>query len=103
MLLGKSEESSCKVDLIGTIQRLGISYHFEEEIRSILSSISMETANDWHVDGVASVALKFRLLRENGFSADPGTENHYCIRLMNLHISKFRIVVSQSFFPLFDH
>ncbi|PAN46259.1 hypothetical protein PAHAL_9G173300 [Panicum hallii] len=76
MLLGKSEESSCKVNLIGTIQRLGISYHFEEEIRSILSSISTETANDRHVDGVASMALKFRLLRENGFSADPGLLKH---------------------------
>ncbi|PUZ38084.1 hypothetical protein GQ55_9G168800 [Panicum hallii var. hallii] len=76
MLLGKSEESSCKVNLIGTIQRLGISYHFEEEIRSILSSISMETANDRHGDGVASMALKFRLLRENGFSADPGLLKH---------------------------
>ena len=65
MLLGESEESSCKVILIGTMQRLGISYHFEEEIRSILSSISMGTANDRRVDDVASMALKFRLLREN--------------------------------------
>ncbi|KAG2536770.1 hypothetical protein PVAP13_9NG219500, partial [Panicum virgatum] len=77
MLLGESEESSCKVILIGTMQRLGISYHFEEEIRSILSSISMGTANDRRVDDVASMALKFRLLRENkkpqyGFLADPG-------------------------------
>ncbi|KAG2547602.1 hypothetical protein PVAP13_9KG112900 [Panicum virgatum] len=52
--------------------RLGISYHFEEDIRNILSSISMEIANDRRVDDVASIALKFRLLRENGFSADPG-------------------------------
>ena len=85
MLLGKSEESSCKATLIGTMQRLGISYHFEEDIRNILSSISMEIANDRREDDVASIALKFRLLRENGFSADPGTGNQYCtIRLINL-------------------
>ncbi|CAL4934633.1 unnamed protein product [Urochloa decumbens] len=77
MLLNKAE-SSCKVKLIDTMQRLGISYHFDEEIRSILSSISMETANVRYVDDddVASMALKFRVLRENGFSADPGLLKH---------------------------
>jgi hypothetical protein len=69
MLMNKAE-SSCKLNLIDTMQRLGISYHFEEEIRSILSTMSMEPVNVRH--DVASTALKFRLLRENGFSADPG-------------------------------
>ncbi|CAL4934632.1 unnamed protein product [Urochloa decumbens] len=87
MLLNNNTESSCKVKLIDTMQRLGISYHFEEEIRSILSSISMEieTANVRHVDDdddVASMALKFRVLRENGFSADPGLLKH------NIHGNK---------------
>ncbi|CAN6292773.1 unnamed protein product [Urochloa humidicola] len=78
MLINKGESSSCKVKLIDTMQRLGISYHFDEEIRSILSSISMEAANVRHVDDddVASMALKFRVLRENGFSSDPGLLKH---------------------------
>ncbi|CAN6282319.1 unnamed protein product [Urochloa humidicola] len=78
MLLNKGESSFCKVKLIDTMQRLGISYHFDEEIRSILSSISMEAANVRHVDDddVASMALKFRVLRENGFSSDPGLLKH---------------------------
>jgi hypothetical protein len=71
MLMNKAE-SSCKLNLIDTIQRLGISYHFQEEIRSILSTISMDPVNVRHADDVASTALKFRLLRENGFTADPG-------------------------------
>ncbi|KAF8722048.1 hypothetical protein HU200_022677 [Digitaria exilis] len=57
----------------------GISYHFEEEFQSILSSISLEPANFRHSmggDDVAYMDLKFRLLRENGFSADTGLLKH---------------------------
>ncbi|NP_001183298.1 (-)-alpha-terpineol synthase [Zea mays] len=67
MLLKKVEPSS-KLQTIDAMQRLGISYHFEDEISNILYSISNEsTKAQYTYDNIAFTALKFRLLRENGF------------------------------------
>nr|AXT98924.1 isoprene synthase [Arundo plinii] len=71
-LLINKPEPSAKLRLIDTMQRLGISNHFEEEISAILSSISQESAKAPFMDDVASMALKFRMLRGNGF--DVSTE-----------------------------
>ncbi|KAL3503368.1 hypothetical protein ACH5RR_037817 [Cinchona calisaya] len=68
MLIQTPDKSSQKLDLIDTIQRLGISYHFEREIEASLRCIyssfhefSDKDGNDLHV-----VALRFRLLRQQG-------------------------------------
>lgn len=72
MLLKKAESPS-KLLAIDAMQRLGISYHFEEEISDILNSVSKEREREQHLDDdLASRALKFRLLRENGFLTTPG-------------------------------
>ncbi|KAL7113792.1 hypothetical protein ACP275_04G081300 [Erythranthe tilingii] len=55
-----------KLKLIDTIQRLGIGYYFEEDINAILqvefSNIALITE-----DNLFTTALRFRLLRHNGF------------------------------------
>ncbi|XP_062225032.1 (-)-alpha-terpineol synthase-like isoform X2 [Phragmites australis] len=70
-LMINKPEPSAKLRLIDTMQRLGISYHFEEEINDSLSSISMDSA----MDATAVMALRFRLLRENGIGASTDTLN----------------------------
>ncbi|KAL6839720.1 hypothetical protein ACP4OV_030408 [Aristida adscensionis] len=73
LLIGKEMgTTSSKLRFIDALQRLGISYHFEEEISDILSTVSMEGDKDQNTEDVASTALKFRLLRENGFATTPG-------------------------------
>lgn len=57
--------------MIDIIQRLGLSYHFEDDINSILtgfSNISSQTHED-----LLTASLRFRLLRHNGHKISPGT------------------------------
>ncbi|TVT98268.1 hypothetical protein EJB05_56435, partial [Eragrostis curvula] len=66
-MMHKKAEPYSKLKIIDTMQRFGISYHFEEEINGVLSSISMENTNHRHMDDLPFAALRFRLLRENCF------------------------------------
>nr|WHU05661.1 terpene synthase TPS14 [Freesia refracta] len=51
--------------LIDTLQRLGISYHFEEEINQLLYQSYVTKYDD---DGLFHTALRFRLLRQSGYN-----------------------------------
>ncbi|KAL3508579.1 hypothetical protein ACH5RR_027980 [Cinchona calisaya] len=68
MLIGTPDTCKQKLDLIDSIQRLGVSYHFTNEIEASLQYIYnsfqkfiLENGNDLH-----AVALGFRLLRQHG-------------------------------------
>ncbi|KAL6535018.1 hypothetical protein OROMI_026392 [Orobanche minor] len=62
------EESSWfrQLELIDDLQRLGLSYHFEDEIRQILSCIYFDEKYSKKLD-LYSTSLCFRLLRQHGF------------------------------------
>ncbi|KAI3923142.1 hypothetical protein MKW98_018804 [Papaver atlanticum] len=54
--------------LINTLQRLGLDYHFHNEIKSALDKISIK-GKDGHVseNDLTTKALKFRLFRQHGY------------------------------------
>ena len=62
-----------KLELIDVIQRLGVSYHFENEIKEVLQQI---IDNQWEHgddnDELYTVALRFRLLRQQGYNVSCG-------------------------------
>ncbi|KAL3652516.1 Trehalose-6-P synthase/phosphatase complex synthase subunit [Castilleja foliolosa] len=72
LLAQTPDDSFHKLDLIDAIQRLGVAYHFENEIDTFLQNIhdtfvkyddAKADSNDLRV-----VALRFRLLRQNGYN-----------------------------------
>lgn len=72
-MMNESEGLLKQLELVDTLQRLGVSYHFEREIKKILTNV--------HVKNVRSHqnrkdqkrwALEFRLLRQHGFNIAQG-------------------------------
>ncbi|PKA54863.1 (-)-germacrene D synthase [Apostasia shenzhenica] len=72
MLLNGDEITNLKVkiELIGAIERLGVDYHFEEEIEGLLKRIYDHGLID--ADDLYSVSLQFRLLRQHGYNITSG-------------------------------
>lgn len=59
--------------MIDAIQRLGIDYHFEEEIEAVLQKQYMKANIHGDCDeDLYEVALRFRLLRQEGYTVPAG-------------------------------
>ncbi|OMO72194.1 hypothetical protein COLO4_27753 [Corchorus olitorius] len=67
-LFDSTKEPRDQLDLINTIQRLGLAHHFEDEIKHVLSQLVHPDI----ADDLPTVALQFRLLRQNGFFVTTG-------------------------------
>lgn len=69
-LTSPTKNHADKLRLIDSIQRLGISYHFETEIDKTLHQIhKMSSQND---DDLQTTTLRFRLLRQQGYNISSG-------------------------------
>jgi len=61
--------------MIDTLQRLGIDYHFREEIEAFLNTQYMNFSSPNHLPlDVCGVALRFRLLRQEGYNVSQGEQ-----------------------------
>ncbi|XVF61827.1 hypothetical protein PTKIN_Ptkin08bG0162100 [Pterospermum kingtungense] len=70
MMLDKVMDPLEKLELVDTLQRLGLSYHFHNEIKNILESIRADQGEGlWKNDNLYATALEFRLLRQHGYKA----------------------------------
>nr|QCQ05477.1 1,8-cineole synthase [Eucalyptus polybractea] len=57
-----------KLEFIDVVQRLGLGYHFETEIKNALSSIYNNTEDAQISDNLYAASLRFRLLRQHGYN-----------------------------------
>ena len=67
-----------QLKFIDAVQRLGVAYHFEKEIEEALQN----TYDNYHCiddinDDLYDVALRFRLLRQQGFNISCGKPHEY--------------------------
>ncbi|KAM1525386.1 hypothetical protein ACFX1Q_010608 [Malus domestica] len=74
MLMTSLENVSQKLDLIDDIQRLGVSYHFGNEIEEILQNIH---GSSYDLDDLCTAALHFRLLRQQGYNVSCDLFNNF--------------------------
>ncbi|KHG08606.1 Myrcene synthase, chloroplastic [Gossypium arboreum] len=72
MMLGNMVDYLEKLELIDTLQKLGLSYHFQSEINNTLKNISTDRTGTvaWKKDNLYATALEFRLLRQHGYKVD---------------------------------
>ncbi|XP_028807761.1 (-)-germacrene D synthase-like [Neltuma alba] len=75
MLVPTNEKPSIsKVELIDSIQRLGLRYHFESEIAEVLQQTHKHYVQNGHLildSDLCFLALLFRLLRQDGYLISP--------------------------------
>ena len=73
MLEAPVTNPSEKLELVNAIQRLGVAYHFENEIEAILHQVTHNTLDHhYNDDDLYTVALRFRLLRQQGYNISCG-------------------------------
>lgn len=73
MLLSSTSSCHEKLNLVDVIERLGLSYHFSDEIEDQLQIIfSNKLENNGNGTDLSTVALQFRLLRQHGFTVSSG-------------------------------
>ncbi|GMY11172.1 myrcene synthase, chloroplastic-like [Fagus crenata] len=70
MMLNKVVDPANQLELIDILQKLGLSYHFEDEIKKLLKSMYDNISNNdtWDKEVLYVAALKFRLLRQHGYN-----------------------------------
>ncbi|XP_022971751.1 terpene synthase 10-like [Cucurbita maxima] len=68
-----------RLKLIDTLQRLGISYHFENEIKDVLKRIYEKRfkSDDSEKNNLYAISLEFRLLRQHGFDVSQDVFNNF--------------------------
>ncbi|OIW15246.1 hypothetical protein TanjilG_17566 [Lupinus angustifolius] len=80
MLLSTVEKPLTKVDLIDSICRLGMQYHFEYEIEQVLQDTYKNYVENGEIiveGNLDTLALIFRLLRQEGFMVSPNVFNKF--------------------------
>ena len=74
MMLHKVVDPLEQLELIDIWQRLGLSHHFEGEMKRILEGLynNDQSGDTWRKENLYAITLKFRLLRQHGYNISQG-------------------------------
>lgn len=80
--LDEVEGSIEQLEMIDSLQRLGISYHYKHEIHDILKNIYDQRGEiERESQDLHATSLEFFLLRQHGFDVSQGFLHYYLIIL----------------------
>ncbi|XVF88972.1 hypothetical protein PTKIN_Ptkin19aG0094300 [Pterospermum kingtungense] len=100
-----------KLELIDTLKRLGVFYHFKDEINETLKKISMDCSGAaWKKENLHATALEFRLLRKHGYHVNQDVFTSFmdedgkikasfsqdCVGLLNLYEASYLSVEGET-------
>ena len=71
----KAQHPLSSLELVDNLLRLGIAYHFDDEIRDVLDMIYnnyYKTHDKWNSMDLNLKALSFRILRQHGYQVSQG-------------------------------
>nr|POE74440.1 myrcene synthase, chloroplastic [Quercus suber] len=82
MMLHKVMDPLGQLELIDTLQSLGLSYHFEGETKRILEGLynNDHSGDLWKKENLYATALKFHLFRQHGYSVADEVFNSFMER-----------------------
>lgn len=87
-------DPSHQLRLIDSVQRLGLSYHFETEIEEALKHI-YDTYHGPDEEELYDAALRFRLLRQQGYFVSCGNFPNLVINIIYICISfEFALIMA---------
>ncbi|KAL8245272.1 hypothetical protein R6Q59_011530 [Mikania micrantha] len=82
------------LELVDDLQRLGIAYHFKEEISDVLEMIFYKTCDKWNTMDLNLQALGFRLLRQHGYPVPQEIFGNIKERIESLNSSRYEDMIA---------
>lgn len=87
MLLNEVRSSTLdQLELIDNLQRLGLAYHFEDQIQNAL--LTMSTKSQTIEKDLYTIALEFRIFRQHGFNVSSQGWNVF----FKIYLIKYTII-----------
>ncbi|KAJ0476582.1 putative R-linalool synthase [Helianthus annuus] len=88
------ENPLISLELVDDLQRLGIAYHFKEEIADVLENIYHNTRNNWSTTDLNLRSLGFRLLRQHGYPVSQDIFGNFKNKIENLNPCQYEDMVA---------
>ncbi|XP_031260215.1 (R)-limonene synthase 1, chloroplastic-like isoform X1 [Pistacia vera] len=77
MMINSVKNPLDQLELVDNLQRLGLAYHFENEINDILSNVHNNSDDKWKKGNLYATSLEFRLLRQHSYNVTEEVFNSF--------------------------